>query len=309
MMMPFRYNQQMNSTHTISILGGSGFVGTELCTRLLQDNANIKLLTRDISSCTHFTSIANVTIVCVQNYTTETLVEALQGSDIVINLIGILNETGHNGKQFYEVHTGITQNALNACQQLGIKRYLQLSALNANVDGPSHYLRSKGQAEQHLLTHCDDVAVSIFQPSVIFGEHDSFLNRFASLLKFIPLVFPLACADAKFSPVYVGDVVAAMINSIDDPSSHSQIYPLCGPKTYTLKQLVEYTANISGRPCKVISLPATLSKIQAHIFEFIPGKPLSIDNYHSLQVDSVCTDGSTCTTPLEEIAPNYLGNH
>jgi len=305
----FHYNHDMNSTHTISILGGSGFVGTELCTRLLQDNVKIKLLTRDISSCTHFTSVANITIVCVRDYTTESLVESIKGSDTVINLIGILNETGHNGKQFYDVHTGITQNALHACQQLGIKRYLQLSALNANVDGPSHYLRSKGQAEQHLLTHCDDVAVSIFQPSVIFGENDSFLNRFTSLLKFIPIVFPLACADAKFSPVYVGDVIKTMIDSIDDPSSHSQIYPLCGPNTYTLKQLVEYTAKISGHRCKVISLPPALSKIQAYVFEFVPGKPLSIDNYHSLQVDSVCVNKSKCTTTLEEIAPNYLGNN
>ena len=291
----------MTSTHTISILGGSGFVGTELCTRLLQDNAKIKLLTRDISSCTHFTSITNVTITCVQDYTTQSLIESIKGSDTVINLIGILNEKGHRGKQFYDVHTGITRNALNACQQLGIKRYLQLSALNADVDGPSHYLRSKGQAEQYLLTHCDDVAVSIFQPSVIFGENDSFLNRFASLLKFVPIIFPLACADAKFSPVYVGDVVQAMINSIDDPSSHSQTYPLCGPNTYTLK--------ISGHRCKVISLPPSLSKIQAHIFEYVPGKPLSIDNYNSLQVDSVCVNGSSCTTTLEDIAPNYLAKN
>ena len=180
--------------------------------------------------------------------------------------------------------------------------------MNADVNGPSHYLRSKGQAEHHLHSQCEDVAVTIFQPSVIFGENDSFLNRFAQLLKFIPVLFPLACADARFSPVYVGDVVKSMVDSIDDKTTHAQTYPLCGPNTYTLKELVEYTASVSGHRCKVISLSPMLSKIQAQVFEYFPGKPLSIDNYNSLKVDSVCTNDSSCTTALEDIAPNYLAD-
>ena len=307
-MVQFRYNPTMNSTQTISILGGSGFVGTELCAQLIHKGASIKLLTRNVAACAHLTSMPNIAIICVQDYSLTSLTQAIQNSDVVINLIGILNEKGHDGQEFHDVHTGITQDALTACQQQGIKRYLQLSALNADVNGPSHYLRSKGLAEQHLHSQCEDVAVTIFQPSVIFGENDSFLNRFAQLLKFVPLLFPLACADAQFSPVYVGDVVKSMVDSIDDKTTHAQTYPLCGPKTYTLKELVEYTASVSGHRCKVISLTPMLSKIQAQVFEYFPGKPLSVDNYNSLKVDSVCANGSTCTTALEDIAPNYLAS-
>ena len=231
----------------------------------------------------------------------------MQDCDVLINLIGILNEKGNDGSEFHAVHVGITRAALTACQNSGVKRLLQMSALNADVDGPSHYLQSKGEAENYLLSHApDDIAVTIFQPSVIFGNKDSFLNRFAQLLKFIPLVFPLACANAKFAPVYVGDVVDFMLASLHNPASHGQKYPLCGPKTYTLKELVEYTSQVSGHYCKVIALPPLLSKLQAHIFEYIPGKPLSVDNYNSLKLDSICSHTSPCKTALEDIAPSYL---
>lgn len=297
----------MNSESTVCILGGSGFVGTQLCLRLLKTGAKIKLLTRNPTHCRHLSALPSVSVSAVTNYSQATLTQELRECDVLINLIGILNERGNDGSEFHAVHVGITRDALKACEEAGVKRLLQMSALNADADGPSHYLQSKGKAENYLFSYApDDIAVTIFQPSVIFGTEDSFLNRFAQLLKFIPLVFPLACASAKFAPVYVGDVVDCMLASLDDPASYGQKYPLCGPKVYTLKELVEYTSQISGHYCKVIALPPLLSKLQAHIFEHIPGKPLSVDNYNSLKIDSICTHASHCKTTLEEIAPSYL---
>ena len=182
-----------------------------------------------------------------------------------------------------------------------------MSALNADANGPSHYLRSKGKAENYLTTFAENsIDVTVFRPSVIFGEGDSFLNRFANLLKFVPVVFPLACADARFAPVYVGDVVSKMVNSIDDENSFGKIYELCGPNIYSLKELVQYTANISQHKCKVIGLPTFFSKLQASLLEYVPGKPFSLDNYNSLKKDSICSNCSPCTTSLLAIAPTYL---
>ena len=297
----------MNEHGTVCVLGGSGFVGSELCNRLVSNGYSVKVLTRNDGKCRHLKVLPALTVNTVDNYTASAIAANASDCDILINLIGILNEKGHTGKEFHDIHVGITREALNACEQVGITRMLHMSALNADANGPSHYLRSKGKAENYLTTFSDNsIDVTVFRPSVIFGEGDSFLNRFAQLLKIIPGVFPLACANAKFAPVYVGDVAQKFVDAIRDEQCYNQTYELCGPNTYSLKELVQYTANISQRQCKVISLPAVFSKLQATVFEYVPGKPFSIDNYNSLKVDSICTSCASCTTSLLAIAPTYL---
>ena len=291
----------------ICILGGSGFVGTQLCARLITEGYRIKVLSRNISNCRHLLVFPSLSVSQIQNYTAETIAEHLDECSVLINLIGILNERKNDGKEFHQIHVGITRAALQACEQTGVTRLLQMSALNADPNGPSYYLKSKGKAENYLKTFCDEkVSFTIFKPSVIFGPHDSFLNRFAQLLRFMPIAFPLACANARFSPVYVSDVVAFMVKSINDENTFGESYNLCGPKTYTLKEIVEYTAAQSGACCKIISLPTWLSKLQAYVFEYFPGKPFSIDNFNSLKVDSVCHESESYPTSLEAIAPTYL---
>ena len=178
------------------------------------------------------------------------------------------------------------------------------------AQGSSHYLRTKGEAENYMHTISGrQIQITTFRPSVIFGPGDSFLNRFADLLKKIPLFFPLACPDSRFAPVYVEDVAKAFIQSIDDRDTFSQRYDLCGPHEYTLRELVEYTARTIGVNKTIIGLPDWASQLQARMMELVPGKPFSMDNYRSLQVDSVCKAGTDCCpTPLEAIAPGYLGH-
>ena len=208
------------------------------------------------------------------------------------------------------MHVGITREALNACEKASIPRLLQMSALNANANGPSFYLSTKGKAENYLKTFSDEnISYTIFRPSVIFGENDSFLNRFAGILKIVPGFLPLACPDARFAPVYVGDVAQFMVQSIENKSMFNQSYNLCGPHTYTLKELVQYTANACGYNRTIIGLPNSLSKIQANVFEYLPGKPFSIDNYKSLQLDSICEQSNVCPTSLQAITPSYLNKH
>ena len=149
------------------------------------------------------------------------------------------------------------------------------------------------------------------RPSVIFGAEDSFFNRFAGLLKLSPLFFPLACPNSRFAPVYVEDVSAAFLAVLDDRQSIGRSYSLCGPKTYSLRQLVEYTANCIASKAKIIPLSQGLSRLQAMVFDFVPGKPFSMDNFLSASVDSVCDNnqlGELGITPqsLEGVVPYYL---
>ena len=292
-------------TKNIAILGGGGFVGSELCRRLAADGHTIRLLSRKLNHATALSELPNLSVHLCPDYSAAALAKETQSCDVLINLIGILNEKGRDGSGFNAAHYVITQNALQACVSNAIPRMLQLSALHADVDGPSHYLRSKGKAEA-LLNNCRDVDITIFKPSVIFGPGDSFLNRFADLLRFTPGVFPLACGNARFAPVYVGDVVNAMTNSLSQSDSYAQSYELCGPNIYTLKELVQLTGKLSGHPRWVITLPPMLSKLQAMMLELVPGKPLSMDNFRSLSLDSVCSQCTPCPTSLESIASSYL---
>lgn len=293
----------------ICILGGSGFVGTELCSRLVTEGYQLKVLSRGDHNCRHLRVLPGLTVHQVEDFSTDTIAKHLANCSVLINLIGILNERKNNGQEFHRVHVGIARAALQACEQTGVTRMLHLSALNAHPSGPSYYLQTKGKAENYLLSFSrEKVNVSIFKPSVIFGAGDSFLNRFAKLLKITPLIFPLACANARFAPVYVGDVVECMTHNIHYNSETKSVYYLCGPKIYTLKELVDYTARLSGVRPIIVSLPPILSRLQAMIFNYMPGKPFSIDNYNSLKVDSICEESEKCTTSLEAIAPGYLDN-
>lgn len=298
----------MKSKKNICLLGASGFVGTELCNLLSSRDYTITVLSRNADSARHLRVLPSLSVKTVSDFSSSTISSHLNDCSTLINLIGILNERGHSGAGFHRAHVDITRAALQACETSGVDRFLQMSALNADSNGPSHYLRSKGKAEAYINAFArDKVNITIFRPSVIFGADDSFLNRFAALLKFTPGVFPLACGHARFAPVYVGDVVACMADAIDNKQSYGQSYELCGPNEYTLKELVEYVARLCEYKTKIISLPQTLSKLQAMALEFVPGKPFSLDNYNSLKIDSVCTQGCTCKTSLESIAPSYLG--
>jgi NADH dehydrogenase len=207
----------------------------------------------------------------------------------VVNLIGILNERGSDGSGFAKAHVALTEKIIAACQVNKINRLLHMSALNAEAtQGKSHYLRTKGEAED-LAHAAEGMQVTSFRPSVIFGEGDSFFKRFAQLLVVPSYMFMLPSGYARFAPVWVNDVVSAILQTIDDPQHYGKRYNLCGPHSYTLQELVEYTAKLMGRKRWVIPLGDKPSYFAARLMEFIPTKPYSVDNYHSSQTDSVCS--------------------
>ena len=291
----------------ICILGGTGFVGRSLINALSKENYTFTVITRDFDKNKDLAIYPNLKLIQEDIYNEKRMLEVSKSHDVLINLIGILNEKGFRGKGFYLAHSKIARIILNVCKQNRIKRILHMSALNANPGGSSHYLRTKGEAESFLHTYGERFAdVTSFRPSVIFGTEDSFINRFSNLLKIIPFVFPLACAQTRFAPVYVGDLVNFMKDSIDDVSSFNKKIDICGPKIYTLEEIVKIVIEVKGYSTKVIPLNNALSKFQAVIMEFLPGKPFSIDNFNSCLVDSISESGLKFKTELESVIKQYL---
>ena len=291
----------------ICILGGTGFVGRSLISALSKENYTITVITRDFDKNKDLAIYPNLKLIQEDVYNEKRMLEVSKSHDVLINLIGILNEKGFRGKGFYLAHSKIARIILNVCKQNRIKRILHMSALNADPGGSSHYLRTKGEAESFLHTYGERFAdVTSFRPSVIFGTEDSFINRFSDLLKFIPFVFPLACAQTRFAPVYVGDLVNFMKDSIDDVSSFNKKIDICGPKIYTLEEIVKIVIDVKGYSTRVIPLNNALSKFQAVMMDFLPGKPFSIDNFNSCLVDSISESGLKFKTELESVIKQYL---
>jgi NADH dehydrogenase len=297
-------------TSSVCILGGTGFVGRHLVNRLAAEGVGCRILTRRPHRHRHVGVARGSTLVEADAHDRAELVRQFAGQDAVINLVGILNEGG--GENFRRVHYELPLSVLAACQTAGVPRLLHMSALNADAQrGTSNYLKTKGAAEDYLHANAGGVAVTSFRPSVIFGPDDSFFNRFAALLK-IPGPFPLACPKARFAPVYVGDVAEAFARSLDDPGTFDQRYDLCGPRVFTLRELVDYTVEAMGERKPILELNDTLSRLQAKVLGVMPGRPFTMDNYRSMQMDSVCErDGlgrlGIVPTDVDAIVPFVLG--
>jgi uncharacterized protein YbjT (DUF2867 family) len=273
---------------SIVVLGGTGFLGTRLVARLIKDGHRVTVLSRDREQHKHLLVLPGLTLENCDVYQEAQLSERFRGKDVVINLVGILNERGFGGGGFRRAHVELTQAVLLAARSAGVPRLLQMSALKASPDAPSYYLRTKGEAEK-LIRDQAVVDWTIFQPSVMFGPGDTFLNRFAGLLSSVPGVFPLARPAARFQPVSVDDVVAALRHCLTGSACSRQTYELGGPKVYTLREIVELVAKTTARRRWIMGLPNFVAQLQGLFFNFIPGRPFSSDNYRSLTVDSVCT--------------------
>jgi len=294
----------------IVLLGATGFVGHHLLPDLASAGHECLVLCRYMPGCRDLALVPGVELRQADIYDSEVLKEQLEGADAAINMAGILNESGRNGKGFHRVHVELTEKLLEACRATGVRRLLQLSALNAGK-GDSHYLVSKGQAED-LIREATDLDSTIIQPSVIFGEDDAFFNRFASLLSLMP-VLPIACPQARLQPVWVGDVVKAMTIALEDPDTAGRTLIMVGPREYSLKQLVEWTASAAGLKRRVVGLSDSVSRLQGRLMDFVPGKPFSSDNYRSLQTDNTSTENSLWSfgirpRSLESVVPGYLRN-
>jgi uncharacterized protein YbjT (DUF2867 family) len=295
---------------TVCVLGGTGFVGRELVRRLCRDGHWICVPTRAAADNDELRVLDTVRLIRANVHDPRVLARLFRGVDVVINLIGILNE--HGRATFRSVHTDLAEKVVTAARTAGVRRLLHMSSLGADANAaPSEYLRSKGEAEARIRNAAPTLAWTIFRPSVIFGAEDTLTNRFAGLLRLSGGFLPLARAGAKFAPICVDDVVECFRRALTDSSTVGQTYELCGPEVMTLSQLVRTTAAVAGMRCWILPLPDFVSWLQAAVMGLLPGKPFSLDNYRSLSIDSVCREDGCARLgisprPMLSVLPTYL---
>jgi NADH dehydrogenase len=294
----------------VAVLGGAGFVGSCLVAKLDEAGYQVKVLTRQRERAKHLILLPNVQVVECYLPNTHALKDELKGCDAVINLVGILHEDGNS--TFEAMHHQLPRRVAQICEELGIERLLHMSALQANIHAPSKYLKSKATGEAAINEFSKKLEITIFKPSVIFGRGDSFINLFANLVKFLPVIF-LAKPNAKFQPIWVEDVAQCFVNALENTATYGRTYELGGPSVYTLRELVEKVMFILGKQRPIVGLNHTLSMAQAFMLELMPIKLMSRDNIRSMQVDSICSapiapELGVVPTSLDVVAPEYLLN-
>lgn len=296
----------------ICVLGGTGFVGTELVTRLADAGHLVRVPTRKLVNGNHLKVLPTVQLVVANVHDSRALGRLFEGMDVIINLVGILNESGKN--TFRRVHAELAGKIVEAMRTARVPRLLQMSAIGAGAQAPSRYLRSKGEAEALVRVSAATLSSTIIRPSVIFGPRDTLTNRFAGLLRLGGGFLPLARPRARFAPIYVHDVVEAFIRVMHDRQTIGKSYELCGPDVVTLAALVKLTAVAAHLPCHVIPLPDFFGRLQALVMDVLPGHAFSSDNYRSLTIDSLCKqDGCAALginpAHMSAIVPGYLDGH
>ena len=295
----------MNKFNKVVILGGTGFIGAQLATKLSPKSKKIIIPTRNTESNLGLKMIPNLEVVRTDIKDERSINLLLKDADLVINTVGILNEINEDNS-FDKMHYQLPKKVSNSIKKNEVKRFMHISSLNADPKSIGKYLKSKGKAEDFLISETSSFCnLTIFRPSIVFGESDSFFNKFASLLKFLP-IFPLACPNAKFMPVYVEDLTDFMISTINNIDSYGKKIDVTGPSEYTFRELIDHTLAALKIKRVIIPLNSFLSRLQASVFEKLPGKLFTMDNYQSLQIDSCSDEGFKGSSSLEDIIPQYL---
>jgi uncharacterized protein YbjT (DUF2867 family) len=299
----------------ICVLGGTGFVGTELVTRLVLAGHWVRVPTRNPARALRLRVLDTAELRLANVHDPGVLAQLFSGCDAVINLVGILNPRA--GASFQAVHAELPAKVMAAARATGVRHVLHMSALGADERAPSQYLRSKAAGEAAVRASAppgaQQPAVTIFRPSVIFGPGDSLTNRFARLLSLTAGVLPLARAGTRFAPIDVRDVAQAFGRALTDRSTAGQTYELCGPQVMTLAEIVRLTARVAGLRCHIVPLPDLVARLQGLVMGVLPGKPFSLDNFRSLTIDGVCRQDGCARlgiqpAPMLAELPGYLGH-
>jgi len=293
---------------SVCIFGGCGFVGRSLAEAAATGALRVRVVTRQPMRARSLTVLPTLEVAAGDPNDAAQLPRLLDDMDAAVNLVGVLHAGG--GATFRSAHVELPRKIAEACRAAGVRHLLHMSALGASRDAPSEYLRTKAEGEE--AARSAGVPCTIFRPSVIFGENDKFLNVFAQLVRWFPVV-PLAGAAARFQPVWVEDVARAMVAALGDHRTVGQAYELCGPAVYTLADLVRAVGDMTGHRRAVVGLPGPLAQMQAFMLEHLPGKMMTRDNLRSMQVDNVCAGPFPDVfgfqpTPLEAVVPQYLAH-
>ncbi len=265
----------------ISVFGGSGFLGSELIKSFERKEIQIRLFTRNKFNANHLKAISSLDVIEITKKTN--LKKVLVGSDIVIDLVGILHES--KSKSFEDIHAKRLKKIASAASVAGVKRFIHVSALGASKNAPSKYLQSKAQGEHFVKQECVNCTWTILKPSIIFGPKDKFINLFYTMVKYLPIIL-LISPFAKFQPIYVNDVVEIIIKSINDKKTFNKSYELGGPDIYSFFEIIKLIAVSQKRKICILPLRNKISYIMVRIIECLPFKIITRDNLKSMSLDN-----------------------
>ncbi len=268
----------------ITIFGGGGFLGTYISQRLLKEGARIRIAERNPHNAAHIKPLGNLgqTQFAIADIRKKDSVRrAVHGSDMVINLVGILKG------DFDAFHVGGARKVAEAAAENGCEALLHMSAIGADSQSDSAYGRSKGKGEEAVLETF--TSATILRPSIVFGREDQFINRFASLISMLPVV-PVIGGSAKFQPVFVDDVAKAVVQALKSPSTYAgKTFELGGPEVVSMEEINRRIASASERKRGFLPVPDFVSGIMASATGWLPGAPITGDQWKMLQSDNVVT--------------------
>jgi NADH dehydrogenase len=293
----------------VCIFAGSGFVGSAIAEQACARGFRVRVVTRNRQRARDLLVLPTIEVAVADPNDERELARCLDDMDAAVNLVGILHEVG--GATFESAHVELPRKLARACRSAGVQRLLHMSALGASASGPSQYLRSKAAGEEAAWDAGPEAAVTIFRPSVIFGEHDRFLNKFAQLARFLPALL-LPGGESRAQPVWVEDVARCFVAALEDSRTFGRAYELGGPRAYSYKELMRFVCATLGRRRWIMSSPPPLAELQAFAFGVLPGKLITSDNLRSMSIDNVCADPFPAVfgfapSHLEALAPAWLG--
>lgn len=300
----------------VTIFGGSGFVGRHLVRALAKEGWRIRVAVRRPDLAGHLQPLGTVgQIHAVQanlRYP-ESVARAVKGADAVVNLVGILHESGR--QNFSAVQAQGARIVAEAAAREGITNFVQMSAIGADAQSGADYARSKAAGESAVLKAVPSAV--ILRPSIVFGPEDQFFNRFAGMARMLPFLPLIGGGETRFQPVYVGDVAAAAKAALAGGAKPGAVYELGGPETRSFKELLAYILAVTGRSRPLVPLPFAIAKIQASLMQLLPNPLLTVDQVTMLETDNIVSNAATAEgrtlaglgiTPhsYEAIVPSYL---
>lgn len=279
----------MRTNGLVTVLGGSGFLGRYVVRELAHQGWRIRVGCRYPELAGYLQPLGDVGQINAMRadiLDAASVQRIIEGADAVVNLVGILAESGQ--QKFADVHAEGARRAAESATASGIDRFVQVSALGADLRSRALYARTKARAEQHVLAACPQAVV--LRPSIIFGEEDEFFNRFARMARVAPALPAIGGGRTRFQPVYVGDVAKAVALALSGGATPGTIYELGGPKVYTFAELLHLTQFWAGRKECLLPLPFWLAGLQGFILQYLPGKLLTLDQVRMLKNDNVVSE-------------------
>ncbi|MDA9189857.1 complex I NDUFA9 subunit family protein [Alphaproteobacteria bacterium] len=297
---------------TVSVIGGSGFIGRALVEKLARAGARVTVLTRNTVRSKNLKPLGDVgqiTVIGGDALVNDDLTLAIQSADYVVNLIGIFHPSGK--QNFENAQAQLPQNIATVAQKTGIKKIIHLSAIGADLNSSSNYLRTKAEGERGLLSVAP--SSTILRPSIVFGPGDGFFDRFAKMAMIAPALPLLGGGTTKFQPVFVGDVADSILYCLTHQQTDGQNYELGGPSIYSFKELLAYTLSSIGKKRGLIPVPIFAMQLPAALASILPNPPITRDQLRMLSSDNIVNEKMPDITsfgiipqPIEAHVPNYL---